>query len=65
MEHGFKEATAFGLGGGELCFQPVAHAHQFINLGDNAVLFCEGRKRNRKLPCVRETDIGLCSYHSR
>ena len=27
MEDGFEEAAAFGLGGGELRFQPVAQAH--------------------------------------
>ena len=39
MEDSFEEAAAFGLGGGELRFQPVAEGHQFIDFGDDAVLF--------------------------
>ena len=42
MEDGFEEVTAFGVGGGELRFQPVAQGHQFIDFGDDALLFREG-----------------------
>src|SRR5262245_37364332 len=41
------EQAAAGIGGGgEACFQPVAQHHQFIYLGDNAVLFGERRERD-------------------
>ena len=46
MKDGFEETAAFGLGGGELCFQPVAEGHQFIDFGDDAVLFFEGWERD-------------------
>lgn len=39
MQDGFEEATAVGPGGGELRFELVAEGHQFIHLGDDAVLF--------------------------
>ena len=42
MEDGFEETAAFGLGGGELCFQLVAQHHQLIDFGDDALLFSEG-----------------------
>lgn len=48
MKYGFEEPTAFGLRRGELRLQPVADRHQFIDLGDDAVLFCEWRD------CVKE-----------
>ena len=41
LQDGFEEAAAFGLGGGELRFQPVAQGHQFVDFGDDAVLFGE------------------------
>jgi hypothetical protein len=41
MQGGFEEAVAFGLGGGEMRFQPITQRHQFTNLGDDAVLFGE------------------------
>jgi len=37
----FEEAAAFGLGGGELRFQPFAQGQQFFDFGDDAVLFGE------------------------
>ena len=46
MEDSFEEAAAFGLGGGELRFQPVAEGHQFIDFGDDTMLFGEGWKGN-------------------
>ena len=39
LEDGFEQAAAFGLGGGELCFELAAHGHKLIDLGDYAVLF--------------------------
>ncbi len=42
MQHGFKQSSAVGLGGGELGFQLVAQRHQLIDFGDDAVLFGEG-----------------------
>jgi hypothetical protein len=42
MQHGFEQATAVGLGGGELDLQLVADGHQLVDLGDDAVLFGEG-----------------------
>ena len=44
MQYGFQQAAAVGLGGGELGFQLVAQRHQFVHLGDDAVLFGEGWK---------------------
>ena len=44
MQNGFEEAAAFGLGGGELRFQPVAQGHQFVYFCDDSVLFGEGWK---------------------
>ena len=41
MEEGFHEFFAFGLSGGELDFKLVAQGHQFIDFGDDAVLFGE------------------------
>ena len=45
MKDGFEEAAAFGLGGGELRFQPVAQGHQLVRFGDDALLFGEGWER--------------------
>jgi hypothetical protein len=41
VQHCFEQPAAFGLGGRELGFQSVAYRHQFVHLGDNAVLFGE------------------------
>ena len=49
MKDGFEEAAAFGLGGGELRFQPVAQGHQFFDLGDDAMLFFDRRERENEL----------------
>ena len=46
MERSFEEAAAVGLGGGELGFQPIAEGHQFLDFGDDAVLFGFWRQRN-------------------
>jgi hypothetical protein len=39
-----EQTTAGVLAAGEAFFQPGAKRHQFIDLGDNAVLFGEGRE---------------------
>ena len=44
VKNGFEEAAAFGLGGGELRFQPVAQSHQFFDFGNDALLF--GKRRD-------------------
>ena len=44
MEHGFQQAAAVGLGGGELGFELVAQGHQFVYPGDDAVLLGERGK---------------------
>jgi hypothetical protein len=49
VEDGFEQPVAFGPGGGELHFQPVAHRHQFIYFRHDAVLFGEGRERYGRL----------------
>ena len=41
MEYGFKKTAAFSLGSGELHLQAVTQSHQFVEFGDNAVLFAE------------------------
>src|SRR5688572_19480211 len=43
VEDGFEQAAAFGPGGGELPFQPVAQGHQLVHLGDDAALLGQGR----------------------
>lgn len=48
MEKGFEEAAALLLGSGELRFQPITQGHQFIDLGDDAVLFGERREGDGK-----------------
>ena len=48
MENGFEKAAAFGLGGGELRFQPVAQGQQLVDFGDDAVLFGEGREEHEE-----------------
>ncbi len=42
MQHGFEQTAAFILRGCELGVQLVTQRHQFIDLGDDAVLFSEG-----------------------
>ena len=38
-EKGSQQAAASVIAGGEACLEPVAERHQFIDLGDDAVLF--------------------------
>ena len=53
VEDRFQQAAAFGLGRGELRFQPVADGHQLVHLRHDAALLGEGRKgisiRRRRL----------------
>jgi hypothetical protein len=53
VQDGFEQAPAPGLGGCELRFQLVAERHQFIDLGDDAVLFGEDRKVNSRMRTYR------------
>ena len=46
MQHRLQQAGGLDLRGGEARFQLVAQGHQLIDLGDDAVLFGEGRKWN-------------------
>ncbi len=39
VEHGFEEAAAVGVGGGEFHVELVAKGQEFIDLGDDALLF--------------------------
>ncbi len=64
MEQGFEEAAAFDLGDGELRFQPVAQGHQFVNFGDDAILFGEGWEEHQKVAKRSEWNRWLCSSSS-
>ena len=44
MQQRIEQPTARILTGGQARFQTVAKGHQFIDLGDDAVLFGEGWK---------------------
>ncbi len=41
VENRFEEAAAFGLRSSKLRFQPAAQSHEFIDFGNDAVLFGE------------------------
>ena len=47
FDQGGGEAILLGAGLGEVGLEAVDEGHQFIDLGDDAVLFGEGRKWNR------------------
>ena len=57
VQRNFEEAAAFGLGGCELRFQSVAQGHQFINFGDNAVLFGKGRETDDQVEQNRLIEV--------
>ena len=59
MQHRLEESSAFGLRRGELRLQPIAHGHQFFDFGDDAVLFVDGRNRDRERTDVVEIQSGL------
>ena len=46
-EEGFHQGLVGLVAVGLLLLQPVAEGHQFIDFGDDAVLFSEGGERNR------------------
>ena len=50
FQNRLQQAAAVGLGDGELGFELVAHGHEFINFGDDAVLFGEWQQSSG---CVR------------
>src|SRR5262245_27710324 len=56
----FKEAISVGLNGGELSFQLVTQRHKFVYLGDEAVLFIKGRKRNQNRIQNLQINVLLC-----
>jgi len=51
-------------GDGEACLQPVAESHEFIDLGDDAVLFGERWKGKQELPESRKRNCLLCDTRS-
>ena len=59
MQHGFEEAAAFRLGGGELRFQPVAEGHQLIHFCNDAVLFGERWKWDQNRAQNFKVDVFL------
>ena len=59
MQNGFEEAAAFGLGGGELRFQPVAEGQQFVDFGDDAELLFEGWEGDRHSLRISDIKMGL------
>ena len=50
----FEQATAFGLGRGELRFQPVAYGHQFVHLLHDAMLL--GKREKAGITILRSFD---------
>ena len=64
MHNGFEEAAAFGLGDGELRFQPVAEGHQLVNFCDDAVLFGKGREEHEEIAKRSKWDCWLSSSSS-
>jgi hypothetical protein len=48
-EQRVEQVVAGGGGGGEARLQPVAERHQRVDLGDDAVLFADGRDWNENL----------------
>lgn len=55
VDDSFEDAAAFGLGSGELRFEPVAQGHQFIHFGDDAMLLSEGwewKREPAQLCCI-------------
>jgi hypothetical protein len=55
MQHRLKQAARLGLGRGKAGFQLVAQGHQFIDLGDDAVLLGKRWERNKErteLRCI-------------
>lgn len=59
MEDRIEQAAAGGGGGIETRLQPVAQGHQFIDFGDDAVLFSEGWEGHKHAAKRLTIDIGL------
>jgi len=55
VEHGFEQATALGLRGGELCFELIAERQELIDFGDDAVLLGEGWEGNQNVAQIRSS----------
>ena len=47
MQKGFEETMAGAICGTDASFHPIAEGHELIDLGNDAVLFGEGRDGNR------------------
>ena len=47
MQKGFEKATAGAICGSEVGFHTIAERHEFIHLGDDAVLLSKGWKGDR------------------
>lgn len=59
MEDGFEEAAALGLGPRELRFELITDRHQFVDLGDDAILLGEWGDRNCERTNVVEVQSRL------
>ena len=63
VEDDFKQAAACVVAGSEALFQPVAERHQFIDLGDDAVLFGEGWESKSQIEQNRLIKVlHCCAY---
>lgn len=61
MQHRIQQARGLGVRGKEMRLQLVAQGHQLIYLGDDAVLFGEGRLWNLvSLNCC-DVNSGRCA----
>src|SRR5258708_5301766 len=56
-----EQSAAGGGGGGEACLQPVAERHQRIDLGDDAVLFCEWWESDHQVEEYTLVEVLHCS----
>ena len=63
MQHRLQQAGGLGLRGGETGLQLIAQGHQLIDLGDDPVLFGEGR--NREINENLMVDLRHCRLGSR
>ena len=62
MKQRFQKARAFGLGGGQLRFEPIADGHQLVDLSDDlhdaAVVVVGFDNRERNIGLVIEDAVG-------
>ena len=56
MDKRFEKAAAFGLTGGQLRFETITDGHQFVDFGDDAMLFSEWWQRNRDRSNLAHTE---------